>query len=111
VLILAAVLAVTVVAAWIIGHLVLLAACAAVFAAVMGAAAGAMRWAVRGRADLPAVAARPAPPLAVRRAILTPPRAIVPAQHLHLHFDGLSAEDVATIAQHGYTARASIEKE
>ncbi|HUY51674.1 MAG TPA: hypothetical protein VMV92_39220 [Streptosporangiaceae bacterium] len=51
-------------------------------------------------------------PLTVQRAIQPPPRAIAPVVHQHIHFHGVSAEDIATImARQESPARPAIEKE
>lgn len=97
VLIGAGVLAAAALVAFIVAHLVLLAVCLGVFIVTMGGLVVAMRMAVSGRAELSEIEPHPVAPVAVQQAILGQPRAIAPAQHLHLHFHGLSAGDATEI--------------
>lgn len=122
--ILGACLAIAAVAAFVLGHLVLLTVCAAVFAVVMGAVIVGLRWLASPR-RLPAnrrmTIPRPAPSMITQTADLRIQAIRVngepmitgnrhqggnranrltigsPAQHLHIHLHGVPAEDIATI--------------
>jgi len=99
---LAAAMAIGAVVLFIAAHIVLLAVVTIMFAAVMAALAVAMRRAasprrlaqhMSARYSATVAQAKPAQPVSApqRRAIGAP------AQHVHFHFHGLSAEDIAAV--------------
>jgi hypothetical protein len=99
------------VAAWVLAHAALLAAALAVFVVALGAFCAWSRWISSPRRlaeHRAAQCAAPAPPPRVIAA--QPLRAIAPpAQHIHFH--GVSAEDVAAIVRQAETpARPAIKE-
>jgi hypothetical protein len=95
VLIGAAVVALGAVAAFVMAHLVLIAIYAGILAVVGIAGICVLR---RFMVVVHEKAPEPALPLAVQAALLAPPRrAIAPVVHHHLHFHGVTPDDVAAI--------------
>lgn len=109
----AAVLGIGAVVAWILGHIVVILITAAAGGALIGGGVLAtVRFLSRYTDCTPERAPQPALPLSVQAAILARPRqAIAPAQHLHFHFHGVSAEDAAAIIRRQeMPARPAIEE-